>query len=737
MSRRPASLVARASCPCETHGRNARATTSNLSACVRRGARLTAPVGGAVPVGNRQVTASGPRSWPWIIWAVMVALQFLAIPVVAADKLEVDLIPAALRVRGQAPIPVQARFRWNGTQILEGHLEVELHEGNRVLSRYHSGDLALTTGGQTFRMLLPPCEEPYSDSQVEAQTKFVTAKQVFDLGYSILFVPTMRERSFVLGWCSAHFGADQQSSAQRDFLFERLAPPDADAARKLLVTSVVRLDPEDLPAQPLAYTSFDVMILTADAFKEAREGQLRALTRWVKGGGSVCVFVTGGLRAHHVSFLNELAGSSTVDRTFVTDSDGNLVTGQNKISRIYSGMGRCVVVAGNSAADPTADTNELRQAVAFLWKFRARQMQAIAQTGHWEPKANDPSLQYQRFQQLVRAGQANVYSINNINTPAYSTQPSGLGPELMQQLMPRTVRLIPFSALMGTLGVFLLMIGPVDYFVLGWLRRRRYTWVLFPATSIVFMIATVLMANYFLGLHDQRRSLIVVDLNHDGTALRWNRFELVFTARDKQVVTELKDALWAPIDFDAVPVGLPYNQGYPYPNGNQPYAYRSADEARETGPPWYDGAVPVHFRTSQSINQWQPKLNRIFSFEPPPVPLLPNWAAIEATWPNVQNIQAKLSASKISANVCSLSDSNSACIIDKDHEPILSDNILNELCEGDSTGLLSIVSQVSPTGGGNFEDAQGMDVKGGDSVLAIVTRTGDDIVVYRRFFHGK
>jgi hypothetical protein len=58
------------------------------------------------------------------------------------------------------------------------------------------------------------------------------------------------------------------------------------------------------------------------------------------------------------------------------------------------------------------------------------------------------------------------------------------------------------------------------------------------------------------------------------------------------------------------------------------------------------------------------------------------------------------------------------------------------LCAGDSRGLLSLVSQVSPTGGGNFEDVQAMDAETDDSVLAIVTQVGDDIVVYRRFFYG-
>jgi hypothetical protein len=117
---------------------------------------------------------------------------------------------------------------------------------------------------------------------------------------------------------------------------------------------------------------------------------------------------------------------------------------------------------------------------------------------------------------------------------SYGVQPDALGAELMTQLMPRTVRLIPFSAMVGMLALFLLMIGPVDYFLLGFLRRRRFTWVLFPATSLAFLVATVLMANHYLGLRDQRTSLTVVDLGRDGTALRWNRYELVFAARDKQ-----------------------------------------------------------------------------------------------------------------------------------------------------------------------------------------------------------
>ena len=648
-----------------------------------------------------------------ILCCFLLAIQFLAWSAAAAGKLQADLMPQGLRTRNDAPIPVEARFKWDGTYILEGHLDVELREGNRILGRYRSGDLALTTGDQNFRMLLPPVPSPFSDSQIEEQMKFVTAHEVFDLTPSVLFMPTHDERSLVVGWCNPREGADLQiPGLEQSFLFERYAPPSSTALRKLLITSLVRLTPDDLPAQPLDYTAYDVVVLTVDGFKEAREGQLHALARWVKGGGSVCVFVGGGLQPHHLWFLNELAESSGHGPTFLSDNDGHVLPVQNKVWCLHSGVGRSAIITANPSAMPALDSSLWRQTVAFLWKFRSSRVGAIAETGHWDTAA-DAAAQ--------NSPQENMFGI-----PSYSVHATGLGGELMEQLMPRTVRLIPFGALMGTLGLFLLMIGPVDYFVLGWLRRRRYTWVLFPAMSLAFMVATVMMANYFLGQRDQRRSLIVVDLGKDGTAVRWNRYELIFAARDKQAVTDLKDALWAPLDIET-----DLSQSY-----NLRYGFNRRTAPRETGPPWYQGVLPVHFQTSESIRQWQPQLNRIFSFEPPPVPSLQNWRAVEDAWPNLQNIRTALSGSKpFAGELFTISSTNSGAF-DSGKSEILTASILGEFCRGEPTGLLSLVSQVSPTGGGNFEDLQNLDAETSDSVLAIVTQAGDDIVLYRRLFHG-
>ena len=830
---------------------------------------------GRQPEGKALVNSFKPRNTRITrnLALLFVYLVCFVVPsVFGANKLEADLIQPGLRARSEAPIPVEVRFQWDGTRILEGRLDIELHEGNRVLGHYRSSEVALTTGEQRFHLLLPACAAPIGDSQVEARMKFITtAGDVLELDPSSLFMPTASQRSLVLAWCNART-ATAAPDFEQTMLLEHFAPASNEAGRRLSLTTLVRLAPEDLPPQPLSYTAFDMVVLGADAVSETTEGQLRALARWVKGGGSVCVFANGGLQSHHLWLLNELAESVSDAPTFLADSNGYLLSGEKKIWRLRSGLGRTVIVTGNT---PATDSPEWREAVAFLWKFRETRAEAIAETAHWETGTNDSgdvapvtmdeyASQFQASQrtgamrprplmtleaidaalsltdaekpkvkaalddwkarlQAVRQNlnsmtpterrssfqaanktfdakmkgiltpdqykkfQANspwnrlvarplppfnngMYSIN----PSYEVQHSMLASELMAPLLPKTVRLIPFPALLGMLGLFLLAIGPGDYFMLGWLRRRRYTWILFPALSFGFTLATVLMARHFLGARDERRSLIIVDLYKDGTPLRWNRYDLIFAAADKQAVTELKDALWVPLSSGPVP-GMPYpggvaaprytltgnpRRGYVYSINNNGYAFgtygaRSYAES-ETGPALYDGTVPTHFQTSELIHQWQPRLNRAFSFESPPVPLLPNWRDVEAAWPDLPTVRARLSERKrFVGDVCAMvSESNPSyrnaeafdpstgeplrcrVLFDPDSKRVLAASILSSLCDQESAGLLAIVSQISPNGGESSEDVPAIDGEAGDSALVIVTQSGDNIIVYRRFFHG-
>jgi hypothetical protein len=659
-----------------------------------------------------------------ILFSIVALLLLVAGSAIAANELSVDLVPATLNARNEAPIPVVAHIDWSGTSILEGHLEMEFHEGDRVLGRYRSDDLALTDGEQEIQMLLPPPLAPFSDSQVEVQMKFVTAQGVIEVQPSMIYVPMVTERSFVLGWFDSSTASEQPSSdILRNLLFARFSPPD-ETSQKLSKTSVVRLASEYLPEQPLAYTPFDVVVLTEAALKEAHEKQLQALSRWVRGGGSVWIFAGGGLQPYHLAFLNQLDESASGDPAFLSDDSGNLISSQKGILCLHSGVGRSVIVTGGITNGFDFSSPVWRQATAFFWKMRSSQVQSIMDSGCWQPPP---------IPKDYNSAYAQQYNMQYPGTFSLSVHSTELGSELLTRLLPKTVQLIPFLALVGMLALFVLLIGPADYYVLGFLKRRRLTWVWFPVTCVGFTIVTVLMANHYLGLRDQRCSLTVVDLGKDGSALRWNKYELVFAARDKQSVTEVKNALWSHMDarMDPDDYYRPSRGRYTNPGG-----YNYAENPGENdNTPLYSGTLPIQFQTSETIHQWQPELNRIFSFENPPVPLPADWSAIENAWPDLHAIRSLLSKDKpFNGDLYAMYGTNSVNS-DIGSTGILDLSLLSQLCLGQPIGLLSIVSQVSPTGGSSFEDIPAMD-SANDSALAIVTQTGDDIIVYRRFFYG-
>ena len=125
-----------------------------------------------------------------------------------------------------------------------------------------------------------------------------------------------------------------------------------------------------------------------------------------------------------------------------------------------------------------------------------------------------------------------------------------------------------------------------------------------------------------------------------------------------------------------------------------------AEPEGEIGPPWYDGALPVHFRASQSIHQWQPQLNRIFSFEPPPVPAIPNWAAIEKAWPNVGEIRKKSWPPAKLSRMCARSvNSPPGSLLDYAGRQAgrIVERYFRRIMPRRCHGFLHMVSQVSPT----------------------------------------
>ena len=79
--------------------------------------------------------------------------------------------------------------------------------------------------------------------------------------------------------------------------------------------------------------------------------------------------------------------------------------------------------------------------------------------------------------------------------------------------------MIPLPVVAAILGAFVLLVGPGEWFVLGWLRRRRWTWFTFPLLATAFALIAVRAAEHYLGREDKRAALIVTDVGEEGRIL--------------------------------------------------------------------------------------------------------------------------------------------------------------------------------------------------------------------------
>ena len=109
------------------------------------------------------------------------------------------------------------------------------------------------------------------------------------------------------------------------------------------------------------------------------------------------------------------------------------------------------------------------------------------------------------------------------------------------------------SAICLVLLVFSLIAGPIDFLVLGALRRRGLTWITFPAVALAVALLVLWLSRAHLGDADSRRALEVVDVGRSGEVLRRNRFELFLPAREGRRVTEHGDPSDSPTHLNALP----------------------------------------------------------------------------------------------------------------------------------------------------------------------------------------
>ena len=635
--------------------------------------------------------------------------------------LTVDPGNATPRVRSNAPVSVHWKVHWHGSSILEGHFEIAYLANQRMVAKNISHDLVLTPGEQTVRLGLPTAGSLMAWGQDQVAVTFVTQNQTYDLGrYPLIGRSVGRSLSVCICGSRERMLGAIQDELLKPLRFGLLL----NEKQSPVKTANTHWRHDDMPTSPLQYCNFDIVVLTGESLLDLRKRQLKALLDWTRAGGSVCVLLGNQLETRHLDFLHELL-EDTDDPPFFLDSNGQLVIDPQDPSRgiwqSQTGLGRSAIVHLESVAKRPDLQRTSREISCFLWKVRESKVATLVKS---EPGTDLPQ-------------QRGTFRGNAWN--AWQTD-TATG-QFVERLMPSEVRVMPASLIGLMLFGYLLVIGPLDYFVLGYFKIRRFTWLTFPIATLAAAVLCVKISEGFLSSDNTGNTLTVRDVDREGNVLRENRFQLLFIGSRRVVTSEVRNEVFTPLDSQR----LMLNDRYAY---RYQYGMRNPTDQK---PDQYVGLVPANYQVRQTIAQWHPQVNRYFAIAPS--------ARVDFDWNQEKRLKTIAGRKELRRQILDKWPNASALALNgPDHyvicgKPVFNndyarrnrwrhptqleqaDQFLFDLCRMRGQDFFEVVYQLSPNGGDNFEDLALLDETNLSAWLLVISvPDGNNLTIYRRLF---
>jgi hypothetical protein len=676
----------------------------------------------------------------------------------AAEPLRLKISTVTSNVRSDAPLSLDVHLDWAPTDLLEGRLELTCYDGEKLLHRNVGSDVVLLAGDRHSRTVLPPMSLSADLSVLTVKARFLTDTSNYDLGSFELRVPVHWRRSFVIGIVVPHERAGVKGSAElgQSLRLDQLCANEIRGRKLVSIPS--QITPEDLRASGLGLFSYDVLALTNPGFKVLAQNQLDAIGDWVEAGGSLFVIVDSTNSTAQSGFLNRIAGLPENDQGMLIGTDrlpsGGIRDQDGSLGMYRAGLGRSVILHAEEQTEAVADLGE---AAAYLWKVRSELQSEFRDTG-----ASAQLSKRLSESEFERLGNWRTGGLNNselMYSPFQKVRLAEMG-SLTTILLPDDVKSIPLNLVVLILALFLIVIVPVDYFVLGYFNCRRFTWILLPVVSLMFTGFTTWLGNAYLGSTDHRTSLEFVDMTTGNRVIRNSRFEMLFTATQREVATELKQTVHAGVSLQRGTEADEWNaeRGRMTSDVAEESADRN-DQSQDSESALYQGNMPALFTVRQQMRKWSPQLSRQTALQTER--RIPEFDLddIRQTWQQSSGLLAdavwqgslreKIQTALPDATVLLFTKNQIRDLTQGEHlrgsngqvGPAETKHrrlveLVRKVCVRPAVGLFSIVSQVSPNGAGDFEDLSILDPNDpGQLLLVIVTRQGNDYVVFRRLFH--
>ena len=530
---------------------------------------------------------------------------FLAFVICAAAARAAELSAALengnLRLRKDAPIPLEVRIENPTPRLLEGRLEVTLLFGERAVVVHRGPELVLQPGGRIVPMLVPPPPDAQNGDGIAARLRWIGADGARDLGDHNIGMYSFGGFEPVLAVVRTDRRTKLLDEARTGSMRIETLRLKLDAAGWLTIrTQESSIAVENLPLHPIGWCAYDAVFLDAPAFAATNEKQLAALARWIEGGGSAAICADAPIEDRHFAFLKRLGLPDDPAAGFSRGDDGRLVRntprpgGDSAPVLLEPGLGRAVIFPDSGQHESAFARNEWRAGVAWMWKFRGEEQREIAKTGTW-------SKDFFATRQGAR-WESDAHDDLLWNAAAG-----------FDRLAPGAPRQMPLALVVVLLGALLVAVGPADWFILGCIRRRRWTWVAFPVVCVAAGWCMVHLAGRYLGVADRTGGVRLLDVGGNGRVLREIRWSMILPAKDQEWNMDLRDAF-------AVEV--------PRAAGNartQLPAVSVASSALRSESP-----SPGRFLVRCALRQWSPSMVRITAFPEKASEPLPDWGAAQA-----------------------------------------------------------------------------------------------------------
>jgi hypothetical protein len=248
------------------------------------------------------------------------------------------------------------------------------------------------------------------------------------------------------------------------------------------------IEQQNLPDRPAGFSAVDMLVLLDFTASAASPEVINSMKMWVSGGGTLVIPSGADFRKlQEPSFYGELLP--------VTVTGAGQAAGLPSVESICKSGPIGPIALARSTPISSRCTYSLQDSSGLVWGVRnygAGRVVFLAfdpsaqpfrnwsgQTAFWKSLAGNP--------RMYMSSPALSLSMNQVNMPGYGGSSAGLNPSAAVSMNPAVKTPSP-NIIWIFLGIYIIVLVPVNYTVLRMKKRLELAWVTVPAIVLFFTI---------------------------------------------------------------------------------------------------------------------------------------------------------------------------------------------------------------------------------------------------------